>query len=95
MIKVGIVGYGNLGRGVHVAVDNALDMECVGVFTRRNPENVKTVIESQVYPIEALKDFVGKIDVLLLCGGSATDLPNTTAEYLKNFNNNAILFKLE
>ncbi len=86
MIKVGIVGYGNLGRGVHVAVDNAPDMECVGVFTRRNPESVKTVIESQVYPVEALNDFVGKIDVLLLCGGSATDLPSTTAEYLKNFN---------
>ena len=86
MIKVGIVGYGNLGRGVCIAVDKAPDLECVGVFTRRNPETVKPVTNVNVYRIEDLEKFKGQIDVLLLCGGSATDLPSTTAEYLKDFN---------
>lgn len=86
MIKVGIVGYGNLGRGVSLAVQKASDMECVGIFTRRAPETVKPVTEVSVYSMDALKDFKGKIDVLLLCGGSATDLPNHTAEILKDFN---------
>jgi len=86
MIKVGIVGYGNLGRGVTLAVNSANDMECVGIFTRRNPKDLKPVIEVPVYSINDLPKFKGKIDVLLLCGGSATDLPNTTAEYLKDFN---------
>ena len=86
MIKVGIVGYGNLGRGVTLAVNKAADMECVGIFTRRNPESLTPAVDFPVYSIEKLKDFKGKIDVLLLCGGSATDLPNTTAEILKDFN---------
>ena len=86
MIKVGIVGYGNLGRGVTLAVSQAKDMECVGIFTRRNPADLKPAVDFPVYSIEKLKDFKGKVDVLLLCGGSATDLPNTTAEYLKDFN---------
>ncbi|MBQ8197485.1 MAG: diaminopimelate dehydrogenase [Clostridia bacterium] len=86
MIKVGIVGYGNLGRGVCIAVDKAPDLECVGVFTRRNPETVKPVTNVKVYKVEDLEKFKGQIDVLLLCGGSATDLPSTTAEYLKDFN---------
>lgn len=85
MIKVGIVGYGNLGRGACLAVDKAKDMECVGVFTRRNPASVKPVTGVKTYSVESLKDFKGKIDVLLLCGGSATDLPSTTAGYLKDF----------
>jgi diaminopimelate dehydrogenase len=86
MIKVGIVGYGNLGKGVSLAVDKASDMECVGIFTRRAPETVKPVTNVKVYSTEKLKDFKGEIDVLLLCGGSATDLPNNTAEMLKDFN---------
>ena len=86
MIKVGIVGYGNLGRGVTLAVNYAKDMECVGIFTRRNPESLKPAVDFPVYSIDKLKDFKGQIDVLLLCGGSATDLPSTTAEYLKDFN---------
>ncbi len=86
MIKVGIVGYGNLGRGVCLAVDMAKDMECVGVFTRRNPEDVKPITGFKTYSMDELKNFKGKIDVLLLCGGSATDLPNTTAQILKDFN---------
>ena len=86
MIKVGIVGYGNLGRGVTLAVNKAEDLECVGIFTRRAPESVKPVVDFPVYSMEKLNDFKGKIDVLLLCGGSATDLPNTTAQLLKDFN---------
>lgn len=86
MINVGIVGYGNLGRGVTLAVNKASDMNCVGIFTRRAPESVKPAVNFPVYPIDKLIEFKGKIDVLLLCGGSATDLPNTTAEILKDFN---------
>ena len=86
MINVGIVGYGNLGRGVTLAVNKARDMNCVGIFTRRAPESVKPVVDLPVYSMDKLIDFKGKIDVLLLCGGSATDLPNNTAEILKHFN---------
>ena len=86
MIKVGIVGYGNLGRGACIAVKKAADMECVGVFTRRPPETVKPVTGDKVYSVDKLSEFKGKIDVLLLCGGSATDLPATTENYLKDFN---------
>ncbi|MBQ9486133.1 MAG: diaminopimelate dehydrogenase [Clostridia bacterium] len=86
MIKVGIVGYGNLGRGVCLAVEKAKDMQCVGVFTRRAPESVKPITGYKTYSVEKLTEFKGKIDVLLLCGGSATDLPATTAGYIKNFN---------
>ncbi len=86
MIKVGIIGYGNLGRGVSIAVENAPDMQCVGVFTRRNPESIKTATGVAVYNVSELEKFKDEIDVLLLCGGSATDLPETTAKYLKDFN---------
>ena len=86
MIRVGIVGYGNLGKGVRLAVEKASDMECVGIFTRRNPESLNPVLPTDVYSISELKNFKDKIDVLLLCGGSATDLPQTTKEYLRDFN---------
>ncbi|MCQ2387764.1 MAG: diaminopimelate dehydrogenase [Clostridia bacterium] len=86
MIKVGIVGYGNLGKGVHSAVENAQDLKLVGIFTRRNVQDIKPIIETKVYSVNELEKFKGKIDVLLLCGGSATDLPNTTINYLKDFN---------
>ncbi len=86
MIKVGIVGYGNLGKGVSLALEKAKDMECVGIFTRRDPSTVKPITDLKVYPISQLENYKGIIDVLLLCGGSATDLPKTTAEYLKDFN---------
>ena len=86
MIKVGIVGYGNLGRGVTLAVNKASDMECVGIFTRREPALVKPAVDYPVYKMEELEKFKGKIDVLLLCGGSATDLPQNTATLLKDFN---------
>ena len=86
MIKVGIVGYGNLGRGVNIAVNNASDMQLVGIFTRRDPSNITPVEKCNVYSIDKLSEFKGKIDVLLLCGGSATDLPQNTKNYLKDFN---------
>lgn len=86
MIKVAIVGYGNLGRGVTLAVNKASDMECVGIFTRRDPSQLKPVVDYPVYSLSKLIEFKGKVDVLLLCGGSATDLPITTKELLKDFN---------
>ena len=86
MINVGIVGYGNLGKGVCYAVSKAPDMNLVGIFTRRNADSIKPVIDTKVYNVSELEKFKDKIDVLLLCGGSATDLPETTANYLKDFN---------
>ena len=86
MIRVGIVGYGNLGRGVTLAVDKAQDMQCVGIFTRRNPADLKPAVNFPVYSVDDLEKFKGQIDVLLLCGGSATDLPENTVKYLKDFN---------
>lgn len=84
-IKIGILGYGNLGRGIELAVNRSSDMDVVGVFTRRNPETVKT-ISSKVYHIDTVTDFKDKIDVLILCGGSATDLPVQTPAYAEHFN---------
>lgn len=86
MIKVGIIGYGNLGKGVEKAVNAAADMELVGVFTRRSPETLKTLSGAKAYSTEELKNFVGKADVMVLCGGSATDLPEQTVKYVKMFN---------
>ncbi len=84
MINVAIVGYGNLGKGVEKALSYNPDLNCLGVFTRRAPESVKTAL-LPAFPVSVLPDFKGKIDVLILCGGSATDLPATTANYLKDF----------
>ena len=83
-IKIGILGYGNLGRGVELAVRNTNDMEVFGVFSRREPASVKTCGAS-VYSIDEILNFKGKFDVLVLCGGSATDLPTQTPEFAKNF----------
>lgn len=85
-IKIGIAGYGNLGRGVESAVTAADDMELVALFTRRNPESVKTVTGIPVYSMDSIQDFKDKIDVLILCGGSANDLPAQTPELAKYFN---------
>ena len=86
-MKIAIYGYGNLGRGVELAAKQNSDMELVGVFTRRDPETVKTVFsDTNVYKIDDLSDFEGKIDVLILCGGSATDLPKMTPECARRFN---------
>lgn len=85
MIKVAIVGYGNLGRGVERSLKQNQDMELVGVFTRRAPENVATE-GAQAFHMDALKDKKGEIDVCILCGGSATDLPVQTPEITTYFN---------
>ena len=86
-IRIGIVGYGNLGRGVETAIKHNPDMSLVGVFTRRDPEQLETVDEqTQVYAIADLPTFQDKIDVLILCGGSKDDLPKQTPEYAALFN---------
>lgn len=85
-IRIAISGYGNLGRGVELAVSLAQDMELVGVFTRRAPETVVTATGAKVYHIDDILTFKDKIDVLILCGGSATDLPVQGKELLKDFN---------
>ena len=86
MIRIGIAGYGNLGRGVEAAVKNSDDMELVAVFTRRDPESVKIRTEGAgVYGFDKIADFKDKIDVIVNCGGSATDLPKTTPMIAENF----------
>ena len=86
-IKIGIMGYGNLGRGVECAVKNNPDMELTAVFTRRDPAGVKILTEGvSVYHADEAKNMADKVDVLILCGGSATDLPVQTPEYVKYFN---------
>ncbi|MBR2675920.1 MAG: diaminopimelate dehydrogenase [Solobacterium sp.] len=84
--RIGILGYGNLGRGIECAVRETGDMELVGVFTRRDPSSVETKTGVPVYSSDELKNWTDKIDVLILCGGSATDLPVQTPEYAKYFN---------
>nr|WP_288741028.1 diaminopimelate dehydrogenase [uncultured Mediterraneibacter sp.] len=86
-IKIGILGYGNLGRGVECAVKQNDDMELVAVFTRRNPEDVKILTETAtVCNVADVEDWKDKIDVMIICGGSATDLPKQTPVYAKMFN---------
>ncbi len=86
-IKIGILGYGNLGRGIECAVKQNDDMELAAVFTRRDPASVKILTDTAgVYSVKDVYDFTGKIDVMILCGGSATDLPVQTPEYAKYFN---------
>ncbi len=85
-MKIAILGYGNLGRGVEFAVGQNDDMELTAVFTRRAPETVKPQGHIPVYHVDELLKKKDEIDVLVLCGGSATDLPEQTAEYAKYFN---------
>lgn len=77
-IRIGIYGYGNLGRGVERAVAQNPDMTLVGVFTRRAPQTVKTVTGIPVFCADAALTMQNEIDVMILCGGSATDLPTQT-----------------
>ena len=86
-IRIGILGYGNLGKGVECAVMQNPDMELAAVFTRRAPESVQTLTEGvKVYSIEDAKNMTEQIDVMILCGGSATDLPEQTPVFGKLFN---------
>lgn len=85
-IKVAIAGYGNLGRGVECAVNAAPDMELCALFTRRTPESVKPATNVPVYHMDKAIEMKDDIDVLILCGGSANDLPTQTPELAKHFN---------
>ena len=86
MIRIGIAGYGNLGRGVECALQSSKDMELVGVFTRRDPGTLKTLTGAKVYSMDDAKQMTEDIDVMILCGGSANDLPKQTVEMAKLFN---------
>lgn len=86
-MKIGILGYGNLGKGVESAIRQNDDMELTCILTRRNPETIVPATEGvKVYSVDEIEKLKGEIDVLVLCGGSATDLPEQTPEYAKYFN---------
>ena len=86
-MKIGILGYGNLGRGVEAAVRQNDDMELTAVFTRRNPTDLKILTEGvPVYSADDAAAHADEVDVLILCGGSATDLPEQTPQFAKLFN---------
>ncbi len=85
-MKLAIYGYGNLGRGVECAAHLAPDMELVGIFTRRAPETLKTLTGVPVYSVNDIMNFKDEIDVLIICGGSATDLPEMTPSLAEHFN---------
>jgi len=85
-IRIGIAGYGNLGRGVECALRQNKDTELYGIFTRRNPADVKTLTGAKVFLLDDILSHKDNIDVLILCGGSATDLPVQTPALAQNFN---------
>ena len=85
-IRIGILGYGNLGRGVELAIQHCPDMELAGVFTRRDPASLKTVTGANVYSMEQAETMQDDIDVMILCGGSATDLPEQTPKFASMYN---------
>lgn len=86
-MKIGILGYGNLGRGIECAIKQNDDMELAAVFTRRDPSSVKILTGGvPVYSVNDIENHKDEIDVMILCGGSATDLPKQTPEYVKYFN---------
>ena len=86
MTRIGILGYGNLGRGVEYAVEANEDLELVAVFTRRAPASVKVRTHVPVVSVDEAAQWKDKVDVLILCGGSATDLPEQTPAFAKLFN---------
>ena len=85
-MKIAIYGYGNLGRGVELAIRQNPDAELFGVFTRRDPKTVKTLTGAPVYAAQDVENYIGQIDVIIICGGSASDLPEMTPMLAKNFN---------
>ena len=86
MIKIGIYGYGNLGRGVESEIKKNKDMQLVAIFTRRDPSTLKTNSDAPVISASEVNEWKDKIDVMILCGGSATDLPVQAPELAKSFN---------
>lgn len=86
-IKIGIIGYGNLGRGVEIGIKDNPDMELIGVFTRRDPASLKILTKDvKVYSMDDVLKMKEEIDIMIICGGSATDLPTLTPELALNFN---------
>lgn len=86
-IRIGIIGYGNLGRGIECAIKQNDDLSLAAVFTRRDPATVSILTEGvSVYSVNDIESFKDKIDVMILCGGSATDLPEQTPKYARMFN---------
>ena len=85
-MRLGILGYGNLGKGVEYAVKQNPDIKLVAIFTRRKPEDLETNSDAEVINVSDIEKYKDKIDVLILCGGSATDLPLQTPMYAKMFN---------
>ena len=86
MFRIGIFGYGNLGRGVELAVRQNQDAKLVGIFTRRDPETVKTLTGAPVWSAQTVAQYTDQIDVMIICGGSASDLPEMTPMLAKYFN---------
>ena len=87
MIKIGICGYGNLARGVEEAIKQTSDCKLIAVFTRRNPESINVNTENvTIHHMDDILSFKDKIDVMVLCGGSANDLPTQTPDLAKHFN---------
>lgn len=84
ILKVGIVGYGNLGKGVELSIKQNTDMELVGIFTRRAPQDIDSI--AKVFTISEIEKFKDQIDVMILCGGSSKDLPDQVIEISKMFN---------
>lgn len=84
VLRVGIVGYGNLGKGAELAIRQNPDIELIAIFTRRAASELDT--DTMVIPLSKMENFIGKIDVMILCGGSAKDLPTQTVELCKHFN---------
>lgn len=85
-IKIAICGYGNLGKGIESEIPKSKDMELVAIFTRRNPESIVTKSFVPIININDINNWKDKIDVVIMCGGSATDLPNQVPEIAKSFN---------
>src|SRR5690606_38574912 len=83
-IRVGIIGYGNLGRGVELAIAQNPDMQLDAIFTRRDPASISS--NTQAYSIDDVEKFQDQIDVMILCGGSATDLPKHGPQFAQLFN---------
>ena len=85
-MKIAIYGYGNLGRGVELAIRQNPDTELFGIFTRRDPKTVKTLTGAPVYAAQDVENYTADIDVIIICGGSASDLPEMTPMLAKSFN---------
>lgn len=85
-MKIAIYGYGNVGKGVELATTQNKDVELFGIFTKRDPSSIKTITNAKVYSINDLMNYKNDIDVLIICSGSATELPVITPNMAEHFN---------